>query len=227
MTANAAKADPLPDTPPGRRRCHEMAVVVTNVIMTLAREKAQNGVVSLDDIGRIAALVGGGGMLLDSAYGKQEELCRKDHHQPQGNIGARSNPFQRLLVRPFEHLLAGECAVFQRAYLSNYFEFLEHAFGKRLEPFERHCRAIVQALMVVHGNGVTWDHFYSDQRTVKTLHGALKVVTHFLAGHEGQRIWHACLVRPTVAMPQPSVTQVDQIRQALLDTAHGLAAAER
>lgn len=210
----------------GKRHCHEMAMVVTDVIMTLAREKARDGAVSLGDIERIAQLVSGGTMLLDSAYARQEEACRKDHSQPKGNIGARSNPFQRLMVRPFEHLLAGESAVFQRGYLNNYFEFLEHAFEKRLEPFERHCRAIIQALMVIHGNNLTWDHFYADGRTVKTLNGALKLLTAYLSGHEGQRVWHACLVRPTPEIPQPSITQVDQIRLALLETARGLAAAD-
>ena len=210
----------------GKRRCHELAVVVTDVIMTLARERARGGAVALDDIERIANLVGGGTMLLDTAYVRQEEACRKDHSQPRGNIGARSNPFQRLMVRPFEHLLAGESAVFQRGYLANYFEFLEHAFDKRLAPFERHCRAIIQALMVVHGNNLTWDHFYGDARTIKTLGGALKLLAAYLDSQEGQRIWHACLVRPTPEMPQPSIAQIDQIRHALLETARGLAAAE-
>ncbi len=203
-----------------------MAMIVTDVIMTLARERARDGVISLDDVGRIAGLVSGGTMLLDTAYVRQEEACRKDHSQPKGNIGARSNPFQRLMVRPFEHLLAGESAVFQRGYLNNYFEFLEHAFEKRLEPFERHCRSIIQALMVVHGNNLTWDQFYADPRTIKTLGGALKLLGAYLAGHEGQRVWHACLIRPTPEMPQPSIGQIDQIRLALLETARGLAAAE-
>lgn len=210
----------------GKRRCHEMAMIVTDVIMTLARERARDGAISLDDVGRIAALVSGGTMVLDTAYVRQEEACRKDHSQPKGNIGARSNPFQRLMVRPFEHLLSGESAVFQRGYLNNYFEFLEHTFDKRLEPFERHCRAIIQALMVIHGNNLTWDHFYGDTRTIKTLNGALKLLSAYLAGHEGQRVWHACLVRPTAEIPQPSIAQIDQIRLALLETARGLAAAE-
>ena len=202
-------------------------MVVCDVILTLAREKAgEGGAVSLDNIERIAALVAGGTMLLDSAYNHQEDQCRKALAQPKGNVGARSNPFQRLMVRPFEHLLAGEDSVFQRAYLSNYFEFLEHAFEKRLEPFERHCRAIIQALMVIHGNNLTWDHFYADGRTIKTLQGALKVLCHYLGGHEGQRVWHACLIRPTPDMPQPSIARIDKIRHALMETARGLAAAE-
>ncbi|MBI3446124.1 MAG: hypothetical protein HY055_12380 [Magnetospirillum sp.] len=212
--------------PTGKRRCHDMAMIVTDVIMTLAREKARDGILSLDDIDRIATLIGGGTMLLDSAYIRQEEGCRKLHMQPKGNVGARSNPFQRLMVRPFEHLLTGEDAVFQRGYLTNYFEFLEHAFEKRLEPFERHCRSIIQALMVVHGNNLTWDHFYVDGRTIKTLQGALKLLRAYLESPEGQRVWLACLSRPSADMPQPAIGQINHIRQALLETARGLEAAE-
>lgn len=210
-----------------KRRCHEAAMVVSDMILTLAREKAQGGTVSLEDIERIASLISGGTVALDGIFVRQEDLCRKEHCKPQGNIGARSNPFQRLMVRPFEHLLAGESAVFQRAYLANYFEFLEHTFEKRLEPFERHCRAIIQALMVVHGNNLTWDHFYADSRTIKTLHGALTLLKTYLASQEGQRVWHACLIRPTPELPQPSIAQIDQIRHALLETVHGLTAADR
>ncbi|KIL97904.1 hypothetical protein CCC_00965 [Paramagnetospirillum magnetotacticum MS-1] len=203
-----------------------MAMIVTDVIMTLAREKAEDDRVSLHDLERIAALICGGSMVLDAAYIRQEESCRKFHQLPKGNVGARSNPFHRLMVRPFEHLLTGDGMVLQRDYLPNYFEFLGHALEKRLDAFERHCRTIIQALMVVHGNNLTWDQFYADLRTVKTLQGALKLLRAYLEGPEGQRVWHGCMMRPVGDLPQPSVGQVNHIRQVLLETARGLEAAE-
>lgn len=209
-----------------KRRCHDMAMIVTDVIMTLAREKAQDGKVGLHDLERISALISGGSMVLDAAYIRQEEACRKVHQMPKGNVGARSNPFHRLMVRPFEHLLAGDGMVLQRGYLPHYFEFLEHALEKRFEAFERHCRTIIQALMVIHGNNLTWDQFYADSRTVKTLQGALKLLRVYLDGPEGQRVWHACMMRPLGDLPQPAVGQVNHIRQVLLETARGLEAAE-
>jgi hypothetical protein len=203
-----------------------MAMIVTDVIMTLAREKAADGKVCLHDLERIAALICGGSMVLDAAYIRQEESCRKFHQLPKGNVGARSNPFHRLMVRPFEHLLTGEDAVLRREYLPHYFEFLGHALEKRLDAFERHCRTIIQALMVVHGNNLTWDQFYADSRTVKTLQGALKLLRTYLEGPEGQRVWHGCMMRPMGDLPQPSAGQVTHIRQVLLETARGLEAAE-
>jgi hypothetical protein len=207
-------------------RCHEVAAIVTKVVMALVRERAVDGQVSLEDIERVVQLLNRGTIALDETFRHHQELCRHDHTRPKGNIGARSNPFQRLMVRPFEHLLSGEHTVLQRAYLPHYFEFLEHALGERFEAFERHSRAIIQALLVVHGNNLTWDNFYADQRTIKTLHGALKVLAHYLGSAEGQRVWHGCMVRPAGDLPAPTIPQINQIRHALLETAHGLAAAD-
>ncbi|MBI2236724.1 MAG: hypothetical protein HYU60_07240 [Magnetospirillum sp.] len=208
----------------GSTRCHELAAVVTNVVMTLARERAESGFISVVDLERIAALVRRGTISLDDAFRHHEEACRRDHTRPKGDVGARSNPFQRLMVRPFEQMLVGDPAAFPRHYLPNYFGFLGQAFGARLEPFESHSRAIVQALLVVHGNNLTWDHFYADQRTVKTLKSALKLMTHVLGSAEGQRLWHASLVRPVDAYPAPTIPQANQVRLALLETGRGLAA---
>ena len=210
-----------------RTGCRDLAAVLTDVMVALARERAADGQVSIGDIERIATLVAQGNLLLDETFSRQQEACRKEHTRPRGNIGARSNPFQRLMVRPFEHLLAGESAVFQRVYLAHYFEFLDYAFEEKLSKFEAHCRSIVQALKVVHGPHLTWDHFYADQRTIKTLHTALKVLSAYLAGMEGQRVWLATLIRPTPEMPQPSMAQVEQIRKTLMDTARGFEAADR
>lgn len=219
--------NPMNACPPvtGKRRCHDMATIVADVIMTLAREKAKDGTVSLQELDRIAGLIGSGSMVLDTAYVRQEEACRKFHQLPKGNIGARSNPFHRLMVRPFEHLLSGEGTVLPRGYLTNYFEFLEHAFEKRLAAFERHCRTIIQSLMVVHGNNLTWDQFYADPRTVKTLQGALSLLRGYMDDTEGSRVWLACMMRPAADMAQPSMNQVAHIRQVLLETAKGLDAA--
>jgi len=213
----------------GQRRvgCRDLASVLMNVVVTLARERAVESRIALGDLDRIAELVSQGNLLLDETFSRQQEACRKEHTRPRGNIGARSNPFQRLMVRPFESLLAGESAVLQRVYLAHFFEFLEFTFEERLPKFENHCRAIIQALKVVHGNDLTWDVFYADSRTTQTLHSALKIMAQYLSSQEGRRVWLATLVRPTPELPQPSMAQVDQIRQALLDTARGFDAGER
>jgi len=193
--------------------------------MAVLREHAVDGMLRVADVERILGLIGRGTMSLDEAYEAQEERCRKTHSRPKGNVGARSNPFQRLMVRPFEPLLAGEEPVLPRPYLANYFEFVALAMGEERERLERDCRAIIQALLVVHGPNLTWDDFYSDQRTLRLLHHALKLVSHTLASADGQRHWHILMTRPAGDLPAPSIPQTNQVRQALLETHRGLSAA--
>jgi len=213
--------------PPARPGCRDVAQVLMEVVLTLARERAEDGRIALDSLERIAVLVTQGNLLLDETFARQQELCRQAHTKPRGAIGSRTNPFQRLMVRPFEHLLAGECTVFQRVYLAHYFEFLGFAFDGRLERFEAHCRSIVQALKVVHGPALTWEQFYADPRTVRALQAALSVMVGYLDTLEGQRVWVATLIRPASDQPQPSLEQIAQIRRALVETARGLDAADR
>ena len=102
--------------------------MVVKVATALLREHAVDGKLDLADVERILDLIGRGTMSLDEAFRLQEEKCTKEHSRPKGNVGARSNPFQRLMVRRFETLLTGSPPgtppAFPRPLLANYFEFL-------------------------------------------------------------------------------------------------------
>jgi hypothetical protein len=208
----------------GARACHSISAIVIDIVHALLLERAVDGKVDIGDVDRLLGLVRRGTVSLDSAYRLQEDKCRKEHSRPKGNVGARSNPFQRLIVRPFEHLLSGEHPVLARPVLANYFDFIAHALDHEREGLERDCRAIIQALLVVHGNNLTWDHFYSDPRTLKCLHVALKTVIRVLASAEGQRQWHHLMSRP-VGDHAATLAQLAQISDALLETHRGLSAA--
>lgn len=208
------------------RACHAVSNVVLNVATALLREHAnKDGMLRLVDAERILGLIGNGTMLLDDAYRLQEEKCQTVHSRPKGNVGARSNPFQRLMVRPFEGLLAGEDAVFPRPYLVNYFAFVERALGEDRADIDQDCRAIIQALLVVYGNNLTWDHFYSDPRTLRLLHRALQIVAHTLCSQAGVRLWDGLLSRPVAGQPPLDPSRAERIRGLLLETHRGLSAA--
>lgn len=207
------------------RSCHAISNVVLNVAAALLREHAVDGTLRLADAERILELIGRGTMSLDDAFRVQEGRCTKEHSRPKGNVGARSNPFQRLAVRPFESLLAGENAVIPRPYLANYFGFLEQALGDEREGIERDCRAVIQALLVVNGNNLTWDHFYSDPRTLRLLHQALRLIIHTLSTPAGLRQWHELMNRPVAGLPPLGAERANQIRLTLLETHRGLSAA--
>lgn len=209
----------------GARACHAISAIVIDIVHALILDRAVDGKVDVADLDRLLGLVRRGTVSLDNAYRAQEDKCRKEHSRPKGNVGARSNPFQRLIVRPFEHLLVGEPPGFPRPLLPNYFDFIEKALGHDREPLERDCRAIIQALLVVHGNNLTWDHFYSDPRTLKALHAALILVVKALASAEGQREWHHLMSRQVGDHPAATLAQLAVVGEALLETHRGLSAA--
>lgn len=206
----------------GTRACHAISAIVIDIVHALILDRAVDGKVDVADLDRLLALVRRGTISLDDAYRAQEERCRKEHSRPKGNVGARSNPFQRLIVRPFEHLLFGDKPAFPRALLPNYFQFIAAVLGHDAEPLERDCKAIIQALLVVHGNNLTWDHFYADPRTLKCLHAGLRQVTKALASAEGQREWHHRMGRSVGDQPAPTLPQLAQVSEALLETHRGL-----
>lgn len=206
----------------GTRSCHAISTIVVDVVSTLLSDMAVDGKVELGTVQKLLDLVRRGTVSLDEAFKVQEEKCRQTHSKPKGNVGARSNPFQRLMVRPFEHMLVGDRPTFPRPLLPHYFEFLERVLGSWRDSYERDCRAIIQALLVVHGNNLTWDHFYSDPRTLRTLRSALKQISHNLATGDGQHLWHQCMARGTADIPAPTTAQLNDVRAALLETHRGL-----
>lgn len=209
---------------PGRS-CHAISNVVLNLAAALLREHAVNGTVRLADAERILELIGRGTVMLDDAFRVQEGRCQKSHTRPKGNVGTRSNPFQRLMVRPFESLLAGAEPVIPRPYLVNYFAFVAHALDDERTIIEQDCRAVIQALLVVHGNNLTWDDFYSDPRTLRLLHRGLRLVVHTLRTPSGHAAWEQIMGQPAGDLPPLAAERTDQIRDTLLETHRGLSAA--
>ena len=204
------------------RACHAISSVVLDVVQALLRERSVNGKVDLADVERLIALVRRGPMSLDHSYAMQENRCRANHAKPKGNVGARSNPFQRLMVRPLEPLL-GE--ILPRPALGNYFAFLERALGPAArDELERDCRALIQALLVVHGNNLTWDHFYGDLRCVLILRRALSILAGVLKQPQGPAMWRAHLRRPLADGSALNPAQIDLVLETLLQTHQGLAA---
>lgn len=199
------------------RACQAISTVVLEVVRTLLHDLAVDGKVGIDDIDRLLDLVHRGPVALDAAYGAQEDRCRKLHSRPRGNVGARSNPFQRLMVRPLEPLLG---QALPRDLLPNYFTFLDQALGPHRQGLDTDCRAVIQALLVVHGANLTWDHFYADIRALNILERALAHVHAAAESVAGRDLWHRCL-GPTPAHP---LVRTDEILETLVQTHRGLAA---
>ena len=126
------------------------------------------------------------------------------------------------MVRPFETLLNGEPPPYPRPLLGNYFEVLEAAFAEKYAEYDRHSRALLQALLVSHGHNLHWDGFYAEPRVAQILAHALKRLLRFLETPPGQRAWLTAMSRPAASGLRPSAEQVDSVRETLTHTLRGL-----
>lgn len=203
------------------RGCYAAAGVVSGVLERLLRETARDGMVRVEDAIKILKLVGRGTYELDVAFDSLEKACRQKFQPTRGKASSRDNPFRRLMVRPFETLLSGEPPAYPRAFLSNYFEVLEAACGDKYAEYDRHSRAILQSLLVVHGHNLVWDTFYAENRAAQVLAHALRRLLRFLDTPPGQWVWVQAMSKPSPTGARPSAEQTDRIRETLQHTLRG------
>jgi hypothetical protein len=204
-----------------RRNCYDVASVVSDVLERLLRETARDGMVRVEDAVKILKLVGRGTYELDVAFDGQEKACRQKFQPGRGKASSRDNPFRRLMVRPFETLLTGEPPAYPRAFLANYFDVLEAACGDKYSEYDRHSRAILQNLLVVHGHNLVWDTFYAEARTTQILAHALRRVLRFIETPTGQWVWVQAMSKPSPSGARPSAEHTDRIRDTLHHTLRG------
>jgi len=203
------------------RGCYGAADVVSGVLERLLRETSRDGLVRVDDAVKILKLVGRGTYELDVAFDSLEKACRLRFQPGRGKASSRDNPFRRLMVRPFETLLSGEPPAYPRPFLDNYFEVLEAACGDKYAEYDRHSRAILQSLLVVHGHNLAWDTFYAETRTAQVLAHALRRLLRFLEAPPGQWVWVQAMSKPSPTGARPSAEQADRIRETLQHTMRG------
>ncbi|MBI3444836.1 MAG: hypothetical protein HY055_05650 [Magnetospirillum sp.] len=217
----ASPAIVSPSTACGGSGCYQVAAVVSDVLERLLRETSREGMVRVEDAIKILKLVGRGTYELDVAFEAQEKNCRQRFQPGRGKASSRDNPFRRLMVRPFETLLTGEPPPYSRAFLGNYFDVLEAAYGEKYGEYDRHARAILQNLLVVHGHNLGWETFYAEARASQILAHALRRLLRFLEGPAGQRAWLQFMSRPAPTGERPHAEQVDRIRDVLGHTMRG------
>lgn len=204
------------------RKCYQAATIVSDVMERLLRETARDGLVRVEDAVKIMKLVGRGTYELDVAFEQQEKKCRQDMMPSRDKASSRNNPFRRLMVRPFETLLNGNQPLYPRPLLGNYFDVLEVAYADKYTEYDRHSKALLQALLVAHGHGLEWETFYVEPRVSQIMVHALKRLLRFLESPPGQRTWLTTMSRPAPTGLRPSAEQSDAIRDALGHTLRGL-----
>ncbi|MDO8605030.1 MAG: hypothetical protein Q7R40_00705 [Phaeospirillum sp.] len=204
------------------RKCYQAATIVSDVLERLLRETSREGMVRVEDAVKIMRLVGRGTYELDVAFEHQEKKCRQDLAPARNKASSRTDPFRRMMVRPFETLLNGDQPPYPRPLLGNYFDVLEAAYADKYTEYERASKALMQALLVSHGNNLEWDAFHGEPRVSQIMVHALKRLLRFLDSPTGQRAWLTTMSRPAPNGLRPSAEQTDSIRDVLSHTVRGL-----
>lgn len=217
--------DPAPAADSGTpKHCRALAGVVLGAVESLLRERASGGTISIEDAVRVLRYVGGGTAELDAVFALQEQRCRRNLAGARGDATNRSDPFKRLMVRPFETLLGGEPPAYPRRFLGNYFEVLNAAFGSRVEQYDGFCREVFQRLLVTYGHSLTWDTFYAEPKVGQLLIHALRKLLAFLDTPAGQWVWLQTMTRRLGTGEQMTIDRADMVRGVLETTLRGLSA---
>lgn len=217
----------LPIAPLGgvtRRPCFDILDMVTDVVGALAQERAQDGMIPLEELRRILERVKSAGSPLARAFETQEIKCRRSFRPAARHATSRNDVFRRLMVRPFETLLEGEPPAFPRSFLANYFELVEAAFGEKLKHYDDRARQIFQDMLVMHGTELAWDVFFNDPRARAVLGRALARLMQYIESPAGQWAWLNCLSRQNVDGDRPTSEQADLILGTLRSTTKALEA---
>lgn len=197
--------------------CMDVVGLAAAVIRSLLTERARNGVVALDDANRILDEVTDAGGAFARMMTGQPALCPAAA-PPRHHVSGRKDSFRRLMVRPFEPLLEGEPAVFSREFLPQFFTVVDAIGGEWRSRTESACRTVLQSLVIQHGHGLTWEHFYTDPRVHRILTHALRHLVAYLETPAGQWLWEQAMLRPSHNGRTPVRDQVDKVYAALVDS---------
>jgi len=215
---NVAVAEPAASP----QACLDVLGLFSELVATLAAERARDGQIALDEVYRILALVRGAGSPLSRAMAAQEGKCRHSFKPAVRHASSRNDVFRRLLVRPFETLLEGDVPAFPRSFLPHYFEVVDAALGERGKQYDQRSREIFQDMLVSHGNDLAWEIFFADARARAVLSRVLDRLMRYLESPAGQWAWLTCMGRVNVDGARPSSAQADMVLAALRSTATAL-----
>ena len=206
----AAKAlNPTPltpvdlSTPAGRS--HALAETVVMGILDRLRQEALicGGKLGLDDLDRLAADFHGKTAALRMAFEQTFEAYANARERAKFTQN-RNFPFDRVLVKRFEHLLArgntGDPDKISRRVLPGFFMAAQMMLGAEiLEGYQQRCRTIVERIKASHGGKFAWPDLYADPETDALAFEALAHMASYFAGFDKRARWFLAIVNGHLA----------------------------
>lgn len=219
-----AKIAPTPvdlSTPAGRG--HALAETVVLGILDRLRHEAhaRGGTLTLADLDRLAADFHGKTAALRLAFEQTFEAYANARERTKFAQN-RNFPFDRVLVKRFEHLLARGATVdpdrLSRRILPGFFMAAQMMLGAGvLEGYQERCRVIVARLKAAQGGKFAWPDLYADPETDALAFEALAVMASYFADFDKRARWFLTIVNGHLA-PAPAGASYAESNWQLSDT---------
>jgi hypothetical protein len=228
-----AATAPSNTPPPGRRKAqpvydlstpggqgHALAeTVVMGFIERLRQEaRTRGGKLTLADLERLADDFHDKSAALRKAFEMSFEAYARAREHAKA-FQNRQYPFNRLLVRRFEHLLArgkGRDGIPRRV-LPGFFMAVEMMLGPQVyEAYQEHGRAIVERLRQAKGGRFGWGDLYADKEAETLAFDALVVMASYFADYDKRARWFLTVVNSHLgpahanATPEEAAWQLDE-----------------
>ncbi|MCC7016471.1 MAG: hypothetical protein IT564_04640 [Rhodospirillales bacterium] len=203
-------------TPAGQG--HALAETVVMALIDRLRHEAEmrNGRLTLANIERLAddfhnksAALRQAFELTFEAYARARERAKFAQN--------RNYPFDRVLVRRFEHLLACGGGGIPRRVLPGFFMAVEMMLGPQvLEAYQEHCRIIVERIRNAQGGKFAWPDLYADPEAAGLAVDALVAMASYFADYDKRARWFLTVVNghlgpaPANASPEEAAWQLDE-----------------
>jgi hypothetical protein len=212
-----AKPDYDLSTPGGQG--HALAATMVMGIFDRLRHeaRARGGKLTLADLERLADDFHDKSAALRQAFELTFEAYARarEHAKVAQN---RQYPFDRLLVRRFEHLLArGAGAGIPRRVLRGFLMAVEMMLGPQVhDAYQEHCRAIVERVTKARGGKFAWTDLYADAEAATLAFDALVAMAAYFADFEKRARWFLTVVNgnlgpaPANATPDEAAWQLDE-----------------
>ncbi len=204
-------------TPAGQG--HALAETVVMAFIDRLRHEAEalGGTLMLADLERLAADFHDKSAALRQAFELTFEAYARARERAKFAQN-RNYPFDRVLVRRFEHLLArGRGDGIPRRVLPGFFMAVEMMLGPQvLEAYQEHCRIIVERIRNAQGGRFAWTDLYADPEAAALAVDALVAMASYFADYDKRARWFLTVVNghlgpaPPNASPEEAAWQLDE-----------------
>jgi hypothetical protein len=169
-------------------RCRQMAKMTLGIALKRLESEAAGGVVSLDNVRRVAEKLSMDSALLSACCGKMERDCLADFQSRRFEV-LRKNYLGRIIARPLAGILDRETCGIERRHLSQFFQALRLMMG--IETYtDLAARAERAASRYRDGGGcVVWPDFYEDPEVKGVYESVLVVIARSFQRFEMRCDW--------------------------------------